>query len=315
MASSTLRYPLSPPVIGNSVGEGPTQAVDYVMFRRKRINFEEGGSKGYNQLNLPGNKVSFTHDKVSVYLAMPQQLATAYNPAYTTQNLGVGGMAMAGLDVKLNASGGDAGDQGVLDGIVQTLQDAAGNARPEFLNAAKAQIANSASQMLGIGGNINANTIAQISGGKVFNPYTEQLFNNMTFRSHSFNFKLFNRSPEEARENFNIIKYFKTGAVPILGKGASRFIEVPDKFDIKFVRMNPERTQFSDANDLHFKIFTSVCAGVNVNYTPDGQYNAFAETSMSLEDGKGMLQVPAVVLSLNFLETRFVGQEDILEGY
>ena len=160
--------------------------------------------------------------------------------------------------------------------------------------------------MLGIGGNINANTIAQISGGKVFNPYTEQLFNNMTFRSHSFNFKLFNRSPEEARENFNIIKYFKTGAVPILGKGASRFIEVPDKFDIKFVRMNPERTQFTDANDLHFKIFSFRISIFK---------SAFAETSMSLEDGKGMLQVPAVVLTLNFLETRFVGQEDIVEGY
>ena len=38
--------------------------------------------------------------------------------------------------------------------------------------------------MLGIGGNINANTIAQLAGGKVFNPYTEQLFSNMTFRSH-----------------------------------------------------------------------------------------------------------------------------------
>ena len=294
MASSTLRYPLEPPVVGNTVGEGPTQAVDYVMFRRKRINYDKGGSAGYNQLNLPGNDVSFDYNDQSVYLAMPPQLATAYNPAYTTQNLGVGGMAMAGVSgITLSEATGD-DQQKLLDEIVNTL------------------FANAASQMLGIGGNINANTIAQLAGGKVFNPYTEQLFNNMTFRSHAFNFKLFSRSPDEARENKLIIDYFKKGATPIIGDTPSRFIEVPDKFDIKFVRMDPEKRQFSESNELHFKIFTSVCAGVNVNYTPDGQYNAFAETSMGTTE---MLQVPAVTLSLTFLETRFIGQADVVRGY
>ena len=68
------------------------------MFRRKRIKYKkDGGSGNYNQLNLPGNDVSFDYNDQSVYLAMPPQLATAYNPAYTTVNLGVGGMAMAGI--------------------------------------------------------------------------------------------------------------------------------------------------------------------------------------------------------------------------
>ena len=296
MASSTLRYPLEPPVVGNTVGEGPTQAVDYVMFRRKRIKYKkDGGSGNYNQLNLPGNDVSFDYNDQSVYLAMPPQLATAYNPAYTTQNLGVGGMAMAGISgITLK----EESEQSDLDSIVSTLQDAATGALPEVINSAKAQFANAASQMLGIGGNINANTIAQLAGGKVFNPYTEQLFNNMTFRSHAFNFKLFSRSPDEARENKLIIDYFKKGATPIINDSPNRFMEVPDKFDIKFVRMDPQKRQFSESNELHFKIFTSVCAGVNVKYTPDGQYNAFAETSMGTTE---MMQVPAVTLSLTFL--------------
>jgi|TARA_B100000073_G_scaffold273115_1_gene232886 hypothetical protein len=319
MAASTLRYPLEPPVIGNKVGDGPTQAIDYVMFRRKRIKYKkDGGSGNYNQLNLPGNDVSFDYNSTAVYLAMPPQLATSYNPAYTTQNLGVGGMAMAGISgITLKEAGGE-GMQADLDSIVSTLQDAATGALPEVINSAKAQFANAASQMLGIGGNINANTIAQLAGGKVFNPYTEQLFNNMTFRSHAFNFKLFSRSPEEARENKMIIDYFKRGATPIINDSPNRFMEVPDKFDIKFVRMDPEKRQFSDDNELHFKIFTSVCAGVNVNYTPDGQYNAFAETSMGTSsegDGAPMMQVPAVTLSLTFLETRFIGQADVVRGY
>ena len=238
---------------------------------------------------------------------MPPQLATAYNPAYTTQNLGVGGMAMAGISgITLK----EESDQRSLINC-STLQTATG-ALPEVINSAKAQFANAASQMLGIGGNINANTIAQLAGGKVFNPYTEQLFNNMTFRSHAFNFKLFSRSPDEARENKLIIDYFKKGATPIINDSPNRFMEVPDKFDIKFVRMDPQKRQFSESNELHFKIFTSVCAGVNVNYTPDGQYNAFAETSMGTTE---MLQVPAVTLSLTFLETRFIGQADVVRGY
>ena len=91
------------------------------MFRRKRINYEKGGSGNYNQLNLPGNDVSFDYNDQSVYLAMPPQLATAYNPAYTTQNLGVGGMAMAGISgITLKAGGED--QQSDLDSIVSTLQ-------------------------------------------------------------------------------------------------------------------------------------------------------------------------------------------------
>ena len=302
---STLRYPLRPPVLGDTVADGPTKAVDYVMFRRKRIDYtKKPNSKGYYGLNLPGNNVKFNFDDVSVYLAMPQSLQTSYNPGYRTQDLGVGGMLAAGVI--------DIDEKSSVDDIVDTLQKSARAALPQFANSAVAQIANSASGALGLAGSVDANALQQLTKGKIFNPYTEQLFSNMTFRSHQFSFKLFARDPDEAEEINKIVRYFKQGATPILNKDPNKFMEVPDKFDIKFVRMDPTMKTFRNSNEMHFKMFSSVCNGISVNYTPDGQYNAFKETAMGTT---GPLQVPAIALTLSFLETRFIGQEDITRGY
>tara|TARA_Y100000004_G_scaffold42429_2_gene46386 strand:+ start:2074 stop:2940 length:867 start_codon:yes stop_codon:yes gene_type:complete len=288
------------------VADGPTKAVDYVMFRRKRINYDKKpNSKGYYGLNLPGNNVKFNFDDVSVYLAMPQSLQTSYNPGYRTQDLGVGGMVAAGV-LDIDPKKTEVGD------IVDTLQKAARAALPQFANAAVADIANSASGALGLAGSIDANALQQLTKGKIFNPYTEQLFSNMTFRSHQFSFKLFARDPDEAEEINKIVRYFKQGATPILNRDPNKFMEVPDKFDIKFVRMDPTMKTFRNSNEMHFKMFSSVCNGISVNYTPDGQYNAFKETAMGTT---GPLQVPAIALTLSFLETRFIGQEDITRGY
>ena len=167
--------------------------------------------------------------------------------------------------------------------------------------------------------------LAQLSSGKIFNPYTEQLFNNMQFRSHAFNFKMFARNKKEAEEIDKIIRYFKTGATPIIqgnndDKKRARYMEVPDKFDIKFLRLDPRTNSFTENKELHFKIFRSVCTNVAVNYTPDGQYNALEQdpdglTRSDKDGGKGAIHVPAINLSVSFAETRFVGQADIKDGY
>ena len=257
---STLRYPLRPPVLGDTVADGPTKAVDYVMFRRKRIDYtKKPNSKGYYGLNLPGNNVKFNFDDVSVYLAMPQSLQTSYNPGYRTQDLGVGGMLAAGVI--------DIDEKSKVEDIVDTLQKSARSALPQFANtSAIAQIANSASGALGLAGSIDANALQQLTKGKIFNPYTEQLFSNMTFRSHQFSFKLFARDPDEAEEINKIVRYFKQGATPILNKDPNKFMEVPDKFDIKFVRMDPTMKTFRNSNEMHFKMFSSVCNGISELY-------------------------------------------------
>ena len=304
---TVYRYPLNPPVTGSTAVENPTQMVDYVMFQRKRINYDDKNGSNYYGLNVPNNTVATENNKARVYIAMPQDLQTAYQPTYRKVDMGVIGMGMA--------EGLSSSD---LDGVVTALQTAAGSAIPELTMGALSQAAQGAAQMLGLAGNADANALQALTKGKVFNPYSEQLFSNMQFRTHSFSFKMFARSERESQEINNIIKYLKQGSLPIYGDSdegkPARFFEVPDKFDIKFVRLSPDGKTLSDSEDLHYKIHTSVCTGVSVNYTPDGQYNAIKNNNLGTGDDKP-LQVPVVSVNCRFTETQLVTQQQIKEGF
>ena len=304
---TVYRYPLNPPVTGNTAVENPTQMVDYVMFQRKRINYDDGNGTNYYGLNVPNNKVAVENNKARIYIAMPQNLQTAYQPTYRKVDMGVMGMAMA--------EGLSSSD---LDGVVTALQQAATSTIPELTTGALAQTAQGAAQMLGLAGNADANALQALTQGKVFNPYSEQLFSNMQFRTHNFSFKMFARSERESQEINNIIKYLKQGSLPIYGDSdegrPARFFEVPDKFDIKFVRLSPDGKQLTSSEDLHYKIHTSVCTGIDVNYTPDGQYNAIKNVNLGTGNDKP-LQVPVVTINCRFTETQLVTQQQIKEGF
>ena len=89
-------------------------------------------------------------------------------------------------------------------------------------------------------------------------------------------------------------------------------MEVPDKFHLKFMRLNPDKNTLDEGGNqhgLHFRMHTSVCTGINVNYTPDGQYTTFKR----LEGD--MVQVPALQMTVSFTETRMVTQRDMKHGY
>ncbi len=322
---SVYRYPLRPPVPtsqGDYDANAPTEATDYLMLRRSRIVYNDNESKYYGE-NLPDNNVERNLNSDAVYLAMPNQLQTSYSPAYRQVDVGVAGIFAA---QQVGGAGND------LNDMATQLQSAAQAALPEVAVSAIASAANAANSALGLQGNLDANSLLALSKGKVFNPFSEQIFSNMAFRTHQFSFKLMSRSMEEAREINNIINYIKMGAVPILGGNASgdalgdgltlgggsgvasrnRFMEVPDKFELKFVRMSPEGTLSEGADGLgsmHFKIHTSVCTGVQVNYTPDGQYSSFKNIEGN------MVQVPALQMSLSFTETRMITQGDINRGF
>ena len=336
------RYPLDPPVTGNTSVDNPTQTVDYVMFQRKRIQYDDQNGSAYYGLNIPTNNVAFNTNPNRCYIAMPQNLSTQYQPTYRQVDVGVSGIA---------AATGLGGGITNYDQAAAALQTAAADALPEFATGTLSQIAKGASQFLGLAGTATANDILALSKGKVFNPYTEQLFSNMQFRNHLFSFKFFARSDRESREINRIIKYLKKGALPIYGAtgggtgitndadardqddnsisaadvigkldeklnsvGAARFFEVPDKFDIKFIRLNPNADGTTTSQDLHYKVHTSVCTGIDVNYTPDGQYNA-VKNSITNVTSNSPLQVPAVTVNCRFTETQLVTQGQIDQGY
>ena len=308
------RYPLSPPATGSSSVDNPTEMIDYVMFQRKRINYDDSNGSSYYGLNIPNNNVAMEKNLDRVYINMPQNLSTQYAPTYKTVDMGVTGMAAAS---GLKSEG--------FDDLAKALQQAAKDAIPEFTASTLSEVATGAAQFLGLAGNATSNDIMSLAKGKVFNPYQEQLFSNMQFRNHMFSFKFFDRSERESQEINNIIKYLKQGALPIYGtvdadagsNTSSRFFEIPDKFDIKFVRLDPLSGTLNSSADLHYKIHTSVCTGIDVNYTPDGQYNAIGGRNI-VSTGVGdnrPLQVPAVTVNCRFTETQLVMQSNITEGY
>ena len=325
------RYPLNPPQVGSSDAENPTEAIDYVMFQRKRIQYDDQNGSAYYGLNIPNNKVAMENNPDRIYIAMPQNLSTQYSPTYRQVDVGVAGIAAA---TGLNVSS--------FDGAADALSKAARDAMPEFMTSTLAGMAGGAAQFLGLAGGVDANQLMALSKGKVFNPYTEQLYSNMQFRNHVFSFKFFARNETESIQINHIIKYLKQGALPIYGSstgsgisidggdgasavtkidetlegtGAARFFEVPDKYDIKFVRLNPLSGTFStESANLHYKVHTSVCTGIDVNYTPDGQYNAIKRNNLGVVKGKP-LQVPAVTVNCRFTETQLVTQSQISEGY
>lgn len=334
MSGKILRYPLKPPVpetAGGDSVESPTGYIDYISFQRYQINYKDTNT-GYFGLNLPNNSVKKVRAANRVYLALPNNIQTNYQPQYNQVDLGVAGIAAAGI------IGGGTG----VDNLVNSVTNFANAAQPEFAASAIAGAANNLGQMLGLAGNLDANSLQALTKGKVFNPFQEQIFKNMAFRTHTFSFKLFARSSDEAKEIFDIIRYIKFGSVPKIGgsggfetdldgdgfqgrirdsaafksASGSRFFEIPDKFEISYKRLAPNAEFSSKGLELHHKIKDSVCAGIQVNYTPDGSYNAFRAISAGAGNNAfSQIHVPSVTLGLTFIETSIISTKDIEEGF
>jgi hypothetical protein len=332
-----LRYPLEPPVPGNKSDNallGETGAVDYVCFQRQRIAYsDKSGTKYYGRAFPDTNRIELNRDDNRVYLAMPKALSTAYQPQYRQVDVGALGIAA------LSAMGGDMTTKSITDAVT----GAAAAGLPEFATGGLSQAIGGFNQLGGLQGNIDASSIQALTRGRVFNPFKEQVFNSMAFRTHSFNFKLFSRSMDEAKEIRQIIDYFKQGAMPRVtgtdsfdfetgeGKDAvsdvfsnadaklaakNRFFEVPDSFAIKFIRINPNGSMEETTDSfLHFKMHPSVITTINVNYTPDGQYTSFKRLSKQSGVEDLMVHVPAIELSLQFAETKLITAEDAGKGF
>ena len=205
----TLRYPLKAPVASKDemVGDdqaGYTELIDYVRIRRKRVEFSDKEGKSYGGTSMPQQNTKPVYHNSIVYLAMPTSVSAAYQPTYRQVNLGVGGAAA------LSALG----SSGSFDSLAASIQSAAKAMLPEFAASAIAQGANSISGFFGVQGNLDANALQGLTSGRVFNPYTEQIFSQMNFRNHSFSFKLLARNAKEAQEIKQIIDYMKVGAHP-----------------------------------------------------------------------------------------------------
>ena len=168
---AVLRYPNKIPVPGDAtygLAEGATEMIDYVCFTRKQINYVDSNASQYYGRSLPSAQPATHRARDTVYLAMPKQLSTTYQAIYNQVDLGVAGLATI-----------QAGSNLDVDNLTAVLQNAANNAIPEFANSAIASLSNNLGGLLGLAGNIDANSMEALMRGRVFNPFKEQIVKHM----------------------------------------------------------------------------------------------------------------------------------------
>ena len=158
---------------------------------------------------------------------------------------------------------------------------------------------------------VSPETILARGAGVVPNNNLALLFNSPTLRDFEFAWKMSPRSKEESIRINNILRFFKQGmavkkATGTRSGGASYFLGTPNVFDITFKtgRSDNDFYEILDRNDSVVRIKTSACVGATVNYTPEGQWNAYE---------KG--QPVTITLKLKFSELEPIFDTDYDDNY
>ena len=147
------------------------------------------------------------------------------------------------------------------------------------------------------------------------NPYEEQLFSNIPFRSFTFNFDFSAVNEEEYLAVQNIIKMFRSHSRPTftISNGNQALYSYPNEFAIKFLhldafsnigqeRATSVQNQFVENTNLP-KVHNCVLTNITTNYAPDGW--------QAHEDGEPNL----INMQLSFTETKKNTRVDIEKGY
>lgn len=343
---ATFRYPDIAPVgsasdaglaqLGanwNPGGEGLTRWIDYIKFESYELeysgsaildSFKDGSASASDNA---GRKSV----KDTVFLYMPASIAASYSTNYNQTAFGVGGVMAAQMLGSSNSTE-----------IATALQNAAAGATPESALSMLGSAVGDMNSALGVGGQVSGNDLSAVTQGRVFNPYEEQIFQGVNFRTHSFQFKLIARDRTEATQIESIIKFFKQTMLPkytgdignpnptppsgaaagsssgngqtvaqslnFPGSGERRYLKVPRRVKVEFVRINRTgNTLASTGSSTAVKLFKfkdCIIDSFQANYTPDGGY-------VNTQDG----YVPAIDIQVNLKEVALVTAEDISQGF
>jgi len=211
--TATLKYPTRVPVVGRDEHgvEGSTGSVDYLRIRKFEIDFD-AAPRGYGGANLPGGRQNVKLDNTTAYLAMPAGLSAAYQADYSTVDVGQSGVM--GLQMAGTAMGDSKNKADEITGAIQT---AASSMFPEIAFNKGASLGSSLANFAGMETQLDGKSAMALTKGKIMNPFTEQVFNGVSFRNHSFSWKMFARNKKEGEEIIKIIQYIKTGMLPAYG--------------------------------------------------------------------------------------------------
>jgi len=148
-----------------------------------------------------------------------------------------------------------------------------------------------------------ANTVPSITAAvaKIVNPRMEFLFQSTDPRTFSYQFKMNARSKEDSDSIAEIVQAFKVWSHPNVVAGTNgNVLHYPGQFEIQFMSYGRENKYLN-------KIADCVLTGMSVDYTTEGQFQAFRPT------GKGSAPV-TVTMDLTFREATVLTADMIAKG-
>jgi len=192
-------------------------------------------------------------DTISLHIAQSPQ--AKYSAEYENESIG------ALLGTLATTEGGGK----VLEGLMTN----AANGNAQELIARGLVDAATLPKELGLG-NANFGGLARAASKKVRNPFQEQIFKTMNFRSFAFQYKFAPRNQKEFDSVISIINLFKFHMHPEKANDGAFFV-FPSTFDIEY-------RYKAKANAFVNKIATSVLTDMTVDYGSEGVFTTFRGT-------------------------------------
>lgn len=208
--------------------------------------------------------------KTAVALYMPNQVGIRYGMQWEEESMNMFAAAMEGGKALGDALTGD-------------------------VSKASGSIRNIAANLAISAGTPGSAAVARV-GGVAANPRKEQVFRGVDYRSFQFNYQFFPKSSAEAEAVMEIIHTFKYHMHPEFKDDKGFLYVYPSEFDIVYYNGGQEN------NNIH-KHTSCVLKEMNVNYTPQGQFNTFS-------DGTPM----QINVDMTFLELALLTKESIDKG-
>ena len=258
-------------IVGATVGGSLAGGSGLTGFAGKLFGALAGGSIT-DHLSKDATSIKTTpaiRMKEVISLHIPQSPQAKYGAVFENESIGalLGVLATGGGDVSalMDAASGGTGQEL----IVRALQDAA-----------------SLPKAAGLG--FNPGGLARAASKKVRNPFQEQIFKTMNFRSFAFQYKFAPRNLKEFKNVQDIINLFKYHMHPEKSPDGA-FFTFPSIFDIEY-RYRNDRNQFVN------KIATSVLTDLSVDYGSEGVFTTFRDTQGAPSEITMAMQFREIVL-------------------
>ena len=211
---------------------------------------------------------------------MPGSVLDSNNVSWAEDELDPTKLALANAFFE-NVQKGGGGVEGLI-GSVGDLAGAVGENAGDVKTGVAAALAKSAT-----GGNILTR-----STGAVINPNMELLFKGPQLRTFSLTWKMSPRDYEESQMIKNIIRMFKQ-SMAVKRTKSQLFLKSPNTYKLEYLTAGGRDHSFLP------KIKECALTGCNINYTPDGNYQTYEDSSMV-----------AYEMTLNFNELEPIYHDD-----